>query len=84
MTQEVLRFIAQNEGCTSIDVANALPVDHVVYGRQRATSSAIALLRKAGLIKDCPRCPTCDRALSRGQRNVPLSLTAAGRKRARD
>lgn len=70
--RQALEFILTNPGCTSIDVAEHLGVEHPVYGMQRAGSNAIAELRRKGKIKDCERCHECGGALSRGDRNVPL------------
>jgi len=78
----ILRFIAyrasRGEVTTAIDVANAFPVESRMFGRQRNASQTIALLRKRGYLRDVERCPICNRAQTRGRRNVPLFLTAAG------
>jgi hypothetical protein len=71
----IYTYIKAHPGVTSIHVANTFPVDHPVYGRQRATSQAIASLRQRGLLVDCERCPTCRRAVTRGRRNIPLYTT---------
>ena len=75
---QVFDYIRQHDGCTAVEVAEALPVEDVRYGTQKAVSWSVARLRKAGWIADCPRCLTCGCATSRGQKNVPLTLTPSG------
>ena len=70
-------FIAQNPGCTSVEVAKHLNVNSQVFGLQRAGSAAIAYLRHRGLVQDCRRCQTCGRSQTRHQRNVKLYVTEA-------
>jgi hypothetical protein len=70
-----LAFIKENPGTRMVTLATLLNKPHSIYGKQKAATLAIAELRRAGLIKDCPRCPYCLRALSRSRRNVPLYLT---------
>jgi hypothetical protein len=75
----VLMFIHEYSGkVTGIDVAMAFPVESKIYGRQQFTSALIARFRHAGFIKDCDRCQCCKRALTRGERNVPLHITEKG------
>jgi hypothetical protein len=76
--KKAYEFIRDNPGTTSVQVAKHLDIRHPVFGMQRAGSAAIAALRKQGLVKDCPRCPACRRALSRHERNVPLFVTGNG------
>jgi hypothetical protein len=82
LERKVGAFIRDHDGCTSIDVAEALDpptTNKRVYGAQRPTSTAIATLRRRGYVKDVQkRCPDCKRALTRHQRNVGLHLTRAG------
>ena len=61
----------------SIEVALRLkPFDSKIYGYQRKTSAAIALLRRQGLLTDVQeRCAHCKCARTRSHRNVPLSVT---------
>jgi hypothetical protein len=65
-------FIKENPGTRMVTLATLLNKPHSIYGKQKAATLAIAELRRAGLIKDCRRCPYCLRALTRGLRNVPL------------
>lgn len=74
--ENVLVYITRNPGVTAVDIANLFPVESKIYGRQRAASSAIAFLRKEGLLMDVARCECCHRAQTRGQRNVRLYATA--------
>ena len=67
--------IQENPGVRMITLAMGLAKSHSVYGKQKAATMAIAELRRAGLVEDCPRCPVCNRALSRHRRNVPLYPT---------
>lgn len=75
----VLLFIHDSDGPTGKDAANHFKVESKTYGRQQATATAISELRSKGLVVDCPRCPECGKAQSRGIRNKPLYLTLAGR-----
>ena len=68
-------FLKENPGTRMITLATLLNKPHSIYGKQKAATLAIAELRRAGIIKDCRRCPYCRRALTRGLRNVPLFLT---------
>ena len=69
-------LIRENPGVNMLHVALLFNKAHSIYGKQRAASLAIAELRRAGFIEDCPRCPACGRALSRHKRNVPLYPTS--------
>lgn len=80
LCDQVMLYLEKHDA-TGVIVANHFQISSVTYGRQRATSSAIARLRKDGYLEDCPRCEHCHRALSRHHRNVPLILTEAGRAR---
>lgn len=78
---DVLLFIASNNGCTQKDVLQSVyrNVADRNYGRQSPASFAIASLRSRGLLEDnCDRCPHCMRA-ARGNRNVELKITTAGK-----
>lgn len=79
---KVLVCIAKNPGVVSVAVADTLPIEHRLYGRQRATSAAVATLRRGGFIRDVDRCDCCNRALTRGQRNVGLFATPKGIEKA--
>lgn len=83
-TDAILVYLHTHLGNTAIDVANAYPVESKVYGRQRAASSRVAALRKAGYIEDVERCSHCGGALTRGTRNVPLFLTPKGEQRVKE
>lgn len=79
--QDTLMFISSHPGCEQKDVlANVYAdVKDRNYGRQSPASAAIAMLRSKGLVVDnTDRCPHCGRA-SRAQRNVPLTVTDAGK-----
>jgi hypothetical protein len=75
--QLLYELILENPGITMITCATYLRKTHSIYGMQKAATLAIAELRRAGLIVDCPRCPYCGRALSRARRNVPLYAVSA-------
>lgn len=77
----VVGFLQRNPGSTQLQVAAAFPVESYEYGIQRAVSRSIARLRKARYVKDVAhRCRHCGVALTRGQKNVQLFLTAKGRR----
>jgi hypothetical protein len=67
------KVIKENPGITMIALALGLNKAHSIYGKQKAATLAIAELRRAGLVVDCPRCPYCHGARSRAKRNVPLN-----------
>jgi hypothetical protein len=71
----VLRYILDHPGSTGRDVALAIGPQDSLYGQHHAISGAVAQLRAAGYLQDCPRCPTCGCAQSRALRNVPLVPT---------
>ena len=72
---QVLRHILDNPGTTGRDLALAIGPDDALYGRHHAISGAVARLRAAGYLEDCPRCTACGCAQSRALRNVPLVPT---------
>ncbi len=80
----VYGLICENPGITMVGVAAFLNVQHPVYGKQRAASRAIAELRRAGMVEDVAcRCDKCDKAQTRGSRNVPLYPTKMSREEKR-
>lgn len=74
----VLEMVQAEPGIVATEVARRLrPETDPVFGHQRPTSAAVVRLRKKGLLADVTvRCRTCDRALTRGHKNVPLVLNA--------
>ena len=82
LQNRVVVYLDTFPGVSGIQVADRFRVESKTYGRQRATSTAIAGLRRLKLVQDVKRCSRCHRALTRGHRNVPLYLTARGRRLA--
>jgi hypothetical protein len=74
---QVIHFIRQHEGATAREVAlhfAGLFRPSRLYGAHRNISTLIAELRAAGILEDVPRCPHCQRALTRGRANGPLRV----------
>jgi hypothetical protein len=65
---------------TCKQLSEAINVQDTTYGKVMAPARRLVSLRAWGLVSDVSeRCACCNSALSRGQRNVPLSLTEVGR-----
>ena len=74
----VLCFISDHPGITASRVADHFKIENRTYGRQRPINTAIAELRRVGLLEDVPRCKHCHRALTRGIPNRALRVTLDG------
>lgn len=74
--QRVYDAIKAEPGITGAQLLTQVQVpESVLYGRQRPISSAIASLRSRGYVSDVSRrCDHCGSALTRGDRNVPLTV----------
>jgi len=71
---QVLDIITLNPGAyTCKTIAEKLDIQDETYGPYQAVSRSIVRLRKAKLVQDVSeRCPHCNSALSRGNKDVPL------------
>lgn len=67
-------FIRKHPGCTQRDIAAAFPTGDRVYGSHKFVASIVTQMREKGKLPDVPRCAHCKRALTRGNRNTPLTL----------
>jgi hypothetical protein len=74
-----INTIAMVPGTTAMGLALLYRGGERTKGDYHPISQVVARLRKQGVIVDvAERCPHCGAARTRGQKNVPLRLTAYG------
>ena len=82
LEQKIINYLALANGeydVTAMDLAVLFREGEVTKGFYHPISQAVASLRRKGLLADvAQRCPHCNSALTRGQKNVPLRLTSDG------
>jgi hypothetical protein len=75
----VIRTLAIMPGITAMGLALLRKDGERTKGYYHPVSHSVARLRRQGIIQDVgKRCEHCQRALTRGQKNVPLLLTDYG------
>lgn len=78
LQQRIINRIAQGDEPTARQIADEFSIEDEQYGKYMAISRLLPELRSRGVVVDCPRCPHCWGAMSRGARNVRLRLTSRG------
>jgi hypothetical protein len=77
--KRILLALESTPGLTCKQLGDIVSITDTTYGKVMAPARRVAFLRSWGLVTDVShRCAACNSALSRGERNVPLSLTPAG------
>lgn len=78
--RQIVSALGTTPGLTCKQLGEIVNIGDNTYGKFAAPARRLPSLRAWGIVSDVTdRCRCCNSALSRGQRNVPLSLTEVGR-----